>query len=821
MARPEHRHPVNAARRRWGWAVAAGVLVVTLVGGRWAAIETAERAWAATIPGGASYLTARTLAGLLRAAVLLLAVAWGTANLYLVSRAIGSVQMPRRLGDLEIVETISRRVLLGGTLIGGALLGIVLTWGTGDWWLAGVLARSAPRLGLVDPVLGRDLGHYVSAVPWAAQLQDHVLTAVASITVAVGLLYVGIGMISRREGSLTISSRARLHLAALFAALAAALAWGAVLDPAETVGGLHGDVVGASLTARIRGAGTLAGVAVVTALASLVWGWTGRMAWLGVPWLVLLAGAPIAYLVLPAAVRGQTRAVPEAVSAPRRALAEQAFGVRRLPGPLPPFPAPDAALLATPVWDEGRVASVVRQRRAFGSRATVGGVALQSDIPPAWLVGPAPDEVALRDAQPVPPWSEIHRGPWSGTGPPTLAVESDTGLVLHPVTLRDTAVLYGPGVAQYAVRDALGGLRGGVPLIGLWRRAAFAWTLQSTEVSAGALVGHVLLWRRDVGERLARLAPFAAFEPPQPVVTDGALWWVAWGYVHSAAFPLVDAVPWRGRRVRYLRPGFVGAVSAASGHTRIYLAPGHDSVAAAWSRVFEPLVAPVDSLPPAMRRRLPPPVDGFDAALAVAAADADSGWVLRSGPPVYGVAPAADGTGRAVVWRAHSFEAGSPTRLASLFAGTMTESGPAYALWRPAAALRAPPPVLGVQQTRPGMLRVWPAAGAAVGIQGLFANPDDATQPLALARVYVTWGDRVGEGRTAGAAWAELLAGEARPTAPGDRSAAAWERARHLLAQADTALRAGDLARFGRLYDELKRAFGLPRAPLAPVGRPD
>jgi hypothetical protein len=822
MAHPEHRRAVNPARRRWAWAVAAAVLVVALVGGRWAAIETAERAWAATIPGGATYVAGRTLAALLRAAILLLAIAWGTANLYLVYRAIGAVQMPRRLGDLEIVETISRRVLLAGTVGSGVLFGLVLTWGTGDWWLAAVLAGAAPRTGLVDPVLQRDLGYYLATVPWAAQLQDHVLTGVASITAVVGLLYLGIGMIGRRGGAVTVSPRARLHLAALLAALALALAWGALLDPAETVGGLHGDISGPSLAARMRGAGTLTGVAVATALSSAVWGWTGRGAWLGVPWLVLLAGAPFVYVVLPATVRGQARSAPDTTAAEGRGLAAQAFGVRRLPDSLPTFAAPAAALRATPIWDEARVTNALRVLRPFGPRATVGGVALQPGTPPSWLVGPAPDELALRDTRPVPAWSEVHRGPWTSTGPPVIAVERDTGLAVRPVALRDTVVLYGPGVAQYAVRDPLDGLRGGVPLIGLWRRAAFAWTLQTTEVSAGAVAGHVLLWRRDVGDRLARLAPFAAFEPPQPVVADGVLWWVAWGYVHARAFPLIDAVPWRGRSVRYLRPGLVGAVAASSGETRIVLAPGYDSLAAAWSRAFAPLIGPPDSLPGAIRRQLPPPADAFDAALAaVGASEADSGWVLRAGPPVQSLAPAADGTDRTAVWRVHSFETGAPARLAALFAGTMTDAGPAYRLWRPAAPVRAPPPLLGVQRTRPGMLRVWLVGAAAIGIQGLFDNPETATRPTTLARVYVSWGERVGEGRTATAAWAALAADGDGATPGATGAALDWERARGLLARADSALRAGDLALFGRLYDELKRLFGLPAGQLAPTVRPD
>ena len=56
--------------------------------------------------------------------------------------------------------------------------------------------------------------------------------------------------------------------------------------------------------------------------------------------------------------------------------------------------------------------------------------------------------------------------------------------------------------------------------------------------------------------------------------------------------------------------------------------------------------------------------------------------------------------------------------------------------------------------------------------------------------------------------------------APADTSLAArWEVARHLAAQADSALRAGDLETFGRLDAELRRLLGSGRK-VAPARSP-
>ena len=62
-------------RRRWLWLGGAALLVAVLAGGRWLAVETAERAWAATTSAPGTYLDARALEGVMRLAILVLAIA--------------------------------------------------------------------------------------------------------------------------------------------------------------------------------------------------------------------------------------------------------------------------------------------------------------------------------------------------------------------------------------------------------------------------------------------------------------------------------------------------------------------------------------------------------------------------------------------------------------------------------------------------------------------------------------------------------------------------------------------------------------------------
>jgi len=227
--------------------------------------------------GGDAIIAARDLARLIQILVALISVAWFTGNLFIVYRAIGSVQMPRRLGDLEIVEAVPRRTLLAGAVLLGVVLGALLSLGTGDWWRHAVMASSPPHFGVPDgTALGRDAGYYVSLLPWYAALQNRTMILVLAATGVVSLLYAVIGSLRIRRGRVRASDYARAHVGVLLACLALVIAWGAVLDPAEVIGGLHGTVDQAALSVRVPGAAAVAGVAIVTVVVSLAWAWRDR-----------------------------------------------------------------------------------------------------------------------------------------------------------------------------------------------------------------------------------------------------------------------------------------------------------------------------------------------------------------------------------------------------------------------------------------------------------------------------------------------------------------------------------------------------------------
>src|SRR2546423_1474449 len=438
LARRSEPRRVKRVVRRRALLVGVGLLVAVLVGGRWLALETAERAWGASLPGGSASLTARAFGRLVSGLLLVGAIAWGRANLLFVYRSIGSMQLSRRLGDLEIVEAVPQPLLLAGTIACGLAFGFLLTLGTGDWWMAAALASRPPTFGVTDTVPQQDLGYYLGQLPWTERLRGLALVAVCSATVVVALLYVGIGSLRVRR-------------------------WLAYAD----------------------------------------------------------------------------------LAAERRRLEGLAFGITLTERPPPGWPSPEAAAAAVPMWDAQRVVAAAGSRRDLRrpqSTPIAAGLLPRSfgDGRATWLVALRPDVDSIVLQQPPPDWAAIHRGPAARGGRPLAAGEDDTGLAFAPVAARDSTAWFGPRFTDFAVAtpDTWPALRSsGIALEGWWRRTALAWALQSPALARHETDGLLLLWRRDVLERLGRLAPFASFDEAAPVVADSALWWVAYGYFAAEPFP--------------------------------------------------------------------------------------------------------------------------------------------------------------------------------------------------------------------------------------------------------------------------------------------
>ncbi len=821
-----------------------GAALAALFLGRWLAVATTGRLWADALGVAEPHRDIAALRLALDAAGFVLAAAWCIGNVYLVYRQIGSVQVPRRLGNLEIAESVPRKYLLAGAVAIGAILALALSHDTGAWWLQRALVESKLVVGIQDPVLNRDVSFYLFRLPWSRVVHGYVLLLVGVVLGLVALLYGAIGAVRWEERRVVCTDLARRHLAVLLAVLALVLAWGYRLEPAELVGGLHNVKYDAVLTGvRIPVAHVLGALAVIVAVVSLLWLAVERGGLVGAAWLALLLVSFLGHYVLPGFV-GAARGSEGRRSRELETFATQflrrafALGVDTVPLQLA---VPDDAFVArhapvlerAPVWEEFAASHVLRLadgRPAPDPRSA--DVVFETSLAaypgaggrdvPVLLGVRETDTARARAVDRDLSWERRHGEPFgSAIGAVAIqaAAATDDGMPLyiahldHPdsavaqptdLALRNDTVWFAPGFTDFAITppDHLAGIVAG----GLWRRLALAWTLQAPRLLTSAAVGRatVVLAYRAVGARLARFAPFARFGAAYPVVAGERLLWLASGYVSAEAFPLSQRITWRGDDVRYLRAGLLGLVDAHTGATELFLLPDADPLSRAWAALLPGLVQRASAIPPAVLRHVRYPHEQFIKQVALLRAEAGR---ARPAEPFWWVGPAPGDSAVRLRLRAVDEVLREP-RVAAVIEGTMRQGvqrltalayPQPYVLPGPselAREFRSEPTRDSVIE---GTVRLVPFADGAVALQAFYADSG------ALVGVALGWRGAVGRGRSL----AEAV-GRVQPVAPPVAPAGAADAlaaARAAFRRLDSARAAGDWKAFGDAWESLQRAL--------------
>lgn len=849
---------------RRSWVRAAVVLALgALLAGRWVAVSAVDRLWAESLGVGASHAAIGDLQFTLVALAFTAAAVWSLANLYLVYRTIGSVHVPRRLGNLEIVEAVPRRYLLYGTVLLGLAIALIASHGAADWWGAFALLGSRASGDLSDPILHRDLGYYLFRLPWLRVLHQFGTTLSAVMLVVVTSLYGLVGAIRMSRRRLAVADWARTHVAVLLVAFALALGAGFLLDPAEYVAGLRQVPYDAVLVAvRLPVCRVLAAVALVVALSSLLWIRVDRAALVVVPWVTLALLTLVGTFFLPtfaAGVKGRDRlALPELVAAQRQML-WVAFGLPSADTIIAPpaRPAPDVAIRRgpdislAPLWGQAGMAEVLNQLDAgpryqrFTSAVLDVYHGRDGQPTPVYLAAREMDLLAAREADPGLSWVSVHAGGYryasgavaalaarAGEGGlplflPDLARPDSVSPRLVDLSLASSQQRFSPSAEEYALVDSEPGRQGIAPG-GLFRRLALAWTLQTPRLLSARSVPESarLFWHRDITRRLDRYAPFARFGLPYPVVAEGRLLWAAWGYVSAEGFPLSIAGDWRGEEVRYLRASLLGVVDAQSGATDVYLLADPDPLSAAWARLVPDLVRPLDRLPRALRLHVRYPDELFAVQASLVAGGPPDGLPVprRAGPD--GRAPLAAGP-PAPDWLVGTFpgddtvrlrlrgvvERGDPAMLAAVVDGHVDATRPVLRVARLAEPWVQPGPsrFAAASQaqlepsgggTGPVTTLVFPEG--VLLLRSVFGAPDSQGGPLRLQEVVAGSGDAAGRGPTPLAAARDL----ASVLREGVGGRTGWPEARQWFERMDAARRAGDWAAFGRAYEQLRRLLG-------------
>jgi len=142
----------------------------------------------------------------------------------------------------------------------------------------------------------------------------------------------------------------------------------------------------------------------------------------------------------------------------------------------------------------------------------------------------------------------------------------------------------------------------------------------------------------------------------------------------------------------------------------------------------------------------------------------------------------------------------------------MTRTGPRLFFWTP-KPLPIPVALSSDRERRSGIQRVWPTEAGVLTVQARFLEPEGGFPLARLDSVYVSLGADVASDGSAPAALKALLRG---PELANGSPAANLRRVRTLFARMDSALAAGQLSRFGVLYDSLRALLRATSRGVAP-----
>ncbi|AHG90817.1 protein of unknown function UPF0182 [Gemmatirosa kalamazoonensis] len=832
----------------------AALVAAILFGGRLVASVYVDYRWFAALGDGPlSVWRARvTDLAALRLVLTLAGSAFLFANLYGVSTSVESLEMPRRLGDLEIREKVPGRQLLwfAGAVALVAGLGLSLFV---DDWMAFDMVQFGRAFGVPEPYTGADLAFFVHWLPFENALYlwgVWLLLAAAAIVV---LLYALTADLRWDAGRLRTTRHVRRHLTVLAACLLLVLAWGHRLDAYALLSagsGQNDAFVYVDHRIAMRSRFVLAALTAIGALLVLHAAWQGQgrltlwviTAVLGLT-VVLRGIVPVVGARLVGGAEIARRDVPYLRN--RAVVTQTAYGVNRIQRATGyGLASADSAGLAIPLWDPAVLArGIERARRGEMVSDDIGWQPIGGHLAAVAVTRPAapPDgeplswDVALASASLA-----------DAAGDPilldSLGRATPNG-VLGEGSGRERRLVVRPQATGHLIINDTTGRVLADPIASFGARLAHAWDERDFRLlftdALDRLESPVIVRHRDVRERLTEIAPFfSQGHALTPAFARDTVYWLCHLYAASPSFPLSQRYAVGRAAWSYFQHAAIAVVNGESGAVTIVADPSPDRLTETWVRRFPLLFSAPSALPPSLVAALPPPTDGV---LLQASAMSQYGTrgdmiptpvhlpggdgvdsTLGLAPRALALLPTTTAGERALGWTLPLLDAGD--RVSGVLVAL---GGPSPAtLWVPngragprwgevVERLRAVGPPTADASEGAGRdvararIRALPIGDGLAYVQPLYVvhggGQAAAAGVAALVRDTARAAPSIGEALGGDAPRAAIA-----PTTPRAAAATSAERVRTLYDAMRAALRRGDWAAFGAAFDSLGAALGRP-----------
>ena len=577
---------------------------------------------------------------------------------------------------LERYRATLRPYFKWGVLGISLLFGLFAGSGATAQWRNWLLFSHAQDFGTTDPLFTKDIGFYIFRLPFHRFVFTWAFSSLLVITIVVGVAHYFMGGIRSGPPGERVTPQVRAHLSVLLGLLVLLKAWGYRLDQFSLLFSKRGTINGASYTdvnAQLPALRLLVIIAIVSGVLFLInirlRGWIMPAAAVGILALTsILAGGLYPALVQRFRVTPQER-LRESVYIGRNIEQTRiAFGIDDADVAVRPFTAAQRLNAAAiqrnrstveniRLWSPDVLADAYTQLQritpyyefldvdidrysAEGARRQVMLSAreiAQNELPSSartWLnnhlvythgfgvVASRVDRVTT-DGQPSFVVKDI-----PGTGSPDFpqiaqpriyfGQAEDVPFVL--VNTDELEVDYPSGERLQTTKYAG---KGGIPVKGFFRRAAFAWRFRDFNVLISGAVNPDarILFRRRIQERLRQTAPFLKFDgDPYVAVVDGRLTWINDAYTTTDMYPYsqrLDLGQTIGRQTQisgtanYIRNSVKATVDALDGTISLYVNDEKDPIIRAWRSVWPDIFKPASAMSDQLRAHLRYPEDLF------------------------------------------------------------------------------------------------------------------------------------------------------------------------------------------------------------------
>jgi uncharacterized protein len=600
-----------------------------------------------------------------------------------VNLAIARRSTPRYIPRPDAPEwqraagTIAREgltaVLIGGSVVLG-LLGGMLASGEWDDWIR--FTHRQP-FGVRDPVFNTDVGFYIFQYPFLQFLNGWLFGTLLLVAAATAAVYYMDGAVSFHDGEVRIANSVRVHLSILFGLAMLAKAWDFWLDRYGLLVNPGGVVFGAGYTdihARLPALNILMVVALIAAAGFFL---NARIRALWLPGLavavMLVAGVTVGG-IYPGVVQRFT-VVPNQQNRERPFIqrhldfTRQAYGLDHIQArDYSVGKALSRADIATyggtldniRLWDYRVIGQAYRRLQGLRDYYELGDVDIDRYVvrgkyrqvmlaarelvterlnpqQRSWVnqtlqythgYGLVMSGVNEADAAGRPVWL-VHNLPLeTKPGLELTRPQIYYGLQDHPPVIAPSAVpeIDYPKEADNQTSTYTG--TGGIPLSSTWMRVLFSaylgeWNLYiSNQVQQNSRV----LVRRNVTERIARLAPFLRYDKdPYLVIHEGKLVWLQDAYTVASRYPYSEPSRYGETAMlgagaegleetlrgdfNYIRNSVKVVVDAYDGEVTLYAIDEEDPLLRSYRKAFPALFRSADQMPPGLRAHLRYPED--------------------------------------------------------------------------------------------------------------------------------------------------------------------------------------------------------------------